>query len=51
MDRAGVRSDVPGWHRRRVLSPLSPTAEPAAWSVPAGRFPGLVFTGVTGTRP
>jgi hypothetical protein len=33
-----------------LLAPLYLVAEPLAWFIPAGRFPGLVATGIAGTR-
>jgi hypothetical protein len=33
-----------------VLSPLYLVAEPAAWLIPIGRFPGLILIGVAGAR-
>jgi hypothetical protein len=33
-----------------LLSPLYLAAEPAAWFIPAGRFFGLLVTGIAGTR-
>jgi len=33
-----------------LLAPLYLIAEPMAWVIPAGRFPGLVATGVTGAQ-
>lgn len=40
-----LAAGVPG-----VLSPLYFLWEPAAWLIPAGRFPGLVVTGIAGIR-
>jgi hypothetical protein len=33
-----------------LLAPLYLVSEPWAWSIPAGRFPGLVATGLAGAR-
>jgi hypothetical protein len=33
-----------------LLAPLYLVAEPFAWAIPAGRFPGLIVTGIAGTR-
>jgi hypothetical protein len=33
-----------------LLSPLYLVAEPLAWFIPAGRFPGLVVSGIAGVR-
>jgi hypothetical protein len=33
-----------------LLGPLYLLAEPAGWLIPAGRFPGLIVTGVAGVR-
>ncbi len=33
-----------------LLAPLYFVAEPFAWAIPAGRFPGLIVTGIVGTR-
>lgn len=33
---------------RSFLSPLALVSAPAAWFIPAGRFPGLVVAAVTG---
>ena len=33
-----------------VLAPLYLVAEPFAWLIPAGRFPGLVVSGIAGAR-
>ncbi len=33
-----------------LLSPLYFVAAPAAWFIPAGRFPGLVVSGIAGVR-
>jgi hypothetical protein len=33
-----------------LLSPLYFAARPAGWLIPAGRFPGLVATGIAGVR-
>lgn len=33
-----------------LLSPLYLVAEPAAWFIPAGRFPGLIVSGIAGVR-
>jgi hypothetical protein len=33
-----------------VLSLLYLVTEPAAWLIPAGRFSGLVVSGIAGTR-
>jgi|SRR5215470_5478681 len=33
-----------------LLAPLYFAAEPFAWTIPAGRFPGLIVTGIAGTR-
>jgi hypothetical protein len=32
------------------MSPLYFAARPAGWLIPAGRFPGLVATGIAGVR-
>jgi hypothetical protein len=39
----GVASAVPN-----LLSPLYLVAEPAGWFIPAGRFPGLIVSGIAG---
>ena len=33
-----------------LLAPLYLVAEPFAWFIPAGRFPGLIATGVAGAE-
>ena len=33
-----------------LLAPLYFVAEPFAWAIPAGRFPGLVVSGIAGAR-
>jgi hypothetical protein len=33
-----------------LLSPLYFVWEPAGWLIPAGRFPGLLVSGIAGTR-
>jgi hypothetical protein len=33
-----------------LLSPLYFVAEPLAWFIPAGRFPGLIVSGIAGVR-
>jgi hypothetical protein len=33
-----------------LLSPLYFVWEPAAWLIPAGRFPGLLVIGISGVR-
>jgi hypothetical protein len=33
-----------------LLSPLYFVWEPAAWLIPAGRFPGLAVSAIAGTR-
>jgi hypothetical protein len=33
-----------------LLAPLYFVAEPFAWFIPAGRFPGLIVSGIAGTR-
>jgi len=33
-----------------LLSPLYFVAEPLAWFIPAGRFPGLVVSGIAGVQ-
>jgi hypothetical protein len=43
--RAGMGSAVAG-----LLTPLCLVAEPAAWLIPAGRFSGLVVSGIAGAR-
>lgn len=42
---AGLAAAVPG-----LLSLLYLVAEPAAWFIPAGRFSGLIVSGIAGTR-
>jgi hypothetical protein len=42
---AGLTSAAAG-----LLSPLYFVWEPAAWLIPAGRFPGLVVSGIAGAR-
>jgi hypothetical protein len=42
---AGLASSVAG-----MLSPLYFVWEPAAWLIPAGRFPGLLVSGLAGAR-
>jgi hypothetical protein len=43
--RAGVVAAVPN-----LLSSVALLAEPAAWLIPAGRFPGLVVSAIAGVR-
>jgi hypothetical protein len=42
---AGLASAAAG-----LLSPLSFVAKPAAWFLPAGRFSGLLVSGIAGVR-
>jgi hypothetical protein len=42
---AGLASTVAG-----LLSPLYFVWEPAAWFIPAGRFSGLLVSGIAGVR-
>jgi hypothetical protein len=42
---AGLASGTAG-----ALSPLGLVIEPAVWLIPAGRFSGLVVTGIAGAR-
>jgi hypothetical protein len=42
---AGLASAAAG-----LLGPLYFVSEPAAWFIPLGRFPGLVVSGIAGTR-
>jgi hypothetical protein len=45
LTRASLASGVAG-----LLTPLGLVTEPAVWLIPAGRFSGLIVTGVAGAR-
>ncbi|SFU06426.1 hypothetical protein SAMN05660657_05277 [Geodermatophilus amargosae] len=45
LSRAALGSAAAG-----LLAPLHLVAEPAAWVIPAGRFSGLLVTGISGVR-
>ena len=45
-----IHGVTPEFIQNRLLTPLYLIAEPFAWFIPAGRFPGLVASGVAGAR-